>query len=518
MRAEAMMGALPTTSTPEPVMRTVIPSSRRPGAAVLAATLLAATLSAAVPAGPASASRPGADAASARDISVRVHRGGHAAKVVFHRARAGEVFLRFAAGARGVSWKDRGNTSAVVSAYVDGHYATDILIPSARLEARELALGHLGPGRHVLKLRYATGRSPSDAGVARLSFLSFRTVSKSDPGYSAARYAPILRGRNVPATGGKFQNNHTDAPLVAWHDVLPAATPGHSMIEYSVVWSNEDGGTSSAGLMAKWGRTTDIEWVYRIEVDAHGRRIGTGVFQSAGHGTSRFHGTFDGTHPLLQTCTTNNNVCDAMALKGQHQTRDPMRFALSTLNRHLAHQPRERLMDRHPWTYGVMAREMRREGKIESPSDPATPAVGDQRNYLYIAVEHHAVPAAETGLVGLAVDVRLEGDPTTYSSDHLQSPIFFTVNRDGPAATTVELPAGTSEHDVASISVRRVSVGATDPGASLTVTRIQRAFLLSRTYDPRRNTIGWRGHVVLTEAAPTAEVWPPAARSGGTVG
>ena len=41
-----------------------------------------------------------------------------------------------------------------------------------------------------------------------------------------------------------------------------------------------------------------------------------------------------------------------------------------------------------------MAQEMIREGKIESPSDPATPAVGDQRNYLYVAVDHDTTPAA----------------------------------------------------------------------------------------------------------------------------
>ena len=46
---------------------------------------------------------------------------------------------------------------------------------------------------------------------------------------------------------------------------------------------------------------------------------GTAVFQSAGHGTAAFAGTYDGQHPLLQTCTLNNNVCDTVD--------DPMRFA-----------------------------------------------------------------------------------------------------------------------------------------------------------------------------------------------
>ena len=61
---------------------------------------------------------------------------------------------------------------------------------------------------------------------------------------------------------------------------------------------------------------------------------------------------------------------------------------------------------------------MLREHKIESPSDPASLAVGDQRSYLYVAVTHDTDPTASAGGMGLAVDVRLKHDPTTYSSNH----------------------------------------------------------------------------------------------------
>ena len=99
--------------------------------------------------------------------------------------------------------------------------------------------------------------------------------------------------------------------------------PGHRLLKYSIVWSNEDGGTSTPALMARWGRTTDIEWIYQVEVDALGHTVpGTAVFQSAGHGTAAFNGVYEGDRPLLQTCTLNNNVCDRVD--------DPMRFSLST--------------------------------------------------------------------------------------------------------------------------------------------------------------------------------------------
>jgi hypothetical protein len=273
------------------------------------------------------------------------------------------------------------------------------------------------------------------------------------------------------------------------------------------MWSNEDGGTNTAGLMAKWGRTTDIEWVYRVEVDAHGRRVpGSGVFQAPLHQTQRFRGTYDGTHPLLQTCTSNNTVCDAKALSAQHQAPDPMRFALSTRGVLPAGRPREYEMFVHPWTYQVMAREMVRENKIETTPDPATLAVGDQRTYLYVTVDHDTTPPASASGVGLAVDVKLKGDPQTYTSDHLQLPVLFTVNRDGPAATTVELPVGTSPADVESISVRRVPIG-TDNGAALTVSDLGRAFFLSTRYLPRPSFATWHGSIPLTMASPTSVLW-----------
>jgi hypothetical protein len=470
------------------------------GAAAVAVLTLAAGTSATTATTSASPGRPGPGAAHVR--WVKVHRGGSDATVGFHRGRTGEVFLDVTVSATRVSWSKQKNTSAVVSAFVDGRYATDIVIMSSGPVRREFALGRLAAGHHTLRLHFADKRSRSRAGVARLQHIGFKTVAPGSPAYAAARNAPVLYGRDVAETGGRFQNNHTDTPLVAWHQVLPTGKPGHSLIEYSVMWSNEDGGTGviPAALMAQWGRTTDIEWVYRVEVDAHGRRIpGTGVFQSADHGSRRFRGRYDGTHPLLETCTTNNNVCDT-------RVDDPMRFALSTRGVLPASQPREHEMDIHPWTYQVMAREMVREHKIEKPSRPSTVAMGDQRNYLYVAVTHDTVPAAAAAGVGLAVDVRLKGRPKPYSSDHGAVPSLFTINRDGPAATSVELPAGTKRSDIASISVRRVPVG-TDNGASLTVTALDRAFFLGRLYLPWKSFARWHGSETLTGTSPTALIW-----------
>jgi hypothetical protein len=181
-----------------------------------------------------------------------------------------------------------------------------------------------------------------------------------------------------------------------------------------------------------------------------------------------------------------------------------MRLALSTRDVLPADQPREHEMDIHPWTYQVMAREMLREKKIESPSNPTTLAVGDQRSYLYVAIDHDTVPPTSAAGVGLAVEVRIRDDPMTYTSNHDNA--FLTVNRDGPAATTVELPVGTTPADVASISVRRVPPGA-DNGASLTVTDLDRAFFLGSRYLPGPSFAQWHGSATLTADSPTVDLW-----------
>jgi hypothetical protein len=60
-----------------------------------------------------------------------------------------------------------------------------------------------------------------------------------------------------------------------------------------------------------------------VEVDQDGNSVaGSGVYQAANHQTPPFARQYDGSHPLLETCTSNNNMCDTVD--------DPMRFALST--------------------------------------------------------------------------------------------------------------------------------------------------------------------------------------------
>jgi hypothetical protein len=414
--------------------------------------------------------------------------------------KAGEAVLDLTAAAPDTDWAVAGRESAVLSVSVDGTYATDIVVTGSSPLAQQFVIGQLSKGVHRVQLRLATDRSSVAAKKVVVSKAKVRTYSPHDPEYQVLKYAPIVYGRTLPQLGSPFQNATTDTPLLAWHERRPAATPGHTILEYSVIWSNEDGGTNTPALMARWGRTTDIEWIYRVELDADGKRVGgSDVYQAANHATLRFAGAYQGDHAKLETCTVNNNMCD--------QLTGSMRFFLSPLRTRPTDAAREVVMDANPWSYQVMAKELIREGKIEapSPSAPSTPEVSDQRNYLF-AIVKKTTEGANSGpnWVGVALTVKLKSGATVYTSNHVDP--TWSIQRNDPAATTVELPAGTTQADIESIGARRVVVG-TDSGAAVNVTRLDRGFFLGTDYLPQPSFLSWTGSVTLTAAAPDAVLW-----------
>jgi hypothetical protein len=470
--------------------------ARHTALALSAAALAAAPV--ALPAAPAEAAPAEASTAAARTINV--HRGGPARSFTFTAGRAGEALIGFTASAPGASWAKKGAESAVVSITVDGRHVTDLVVPSSDPTPRSLALGRVDRGRHKVAFRFAKGSAPAAERV-RLARTGVRMPSADQ---RVLRYAPVVVGRTGWPTGDPYQNATTDTPLIAWHETRPAETPGHEILEYSVVWSNEDGGTDTPALMARWGRTTDIEWIYRVEVDADGNRVdGTGVYQAPEHATLKFTGKYEADHPVLQTCTLNNNMCDVVTPDS------PLRFMPDVTATRPQDRTREYVMDQQPWTYRVMAQEMLREGKIENPSDPATTAVGDQRTYLFAEFAKTTGAATGAGSVpGVALGVRLKSDPSRlYRSDHDQP--TWSIDRDGPVATAVELPAGTQASDIASVEAIRRPTGLGDNGAPATVTAVNRGFFLDASYLPQRSFLTWKGAVALTPQNPSGVLWRP---------
>ncbi|MEV0344606.1 hypothetical protein AB0H88_02490 [Nonomuraea sp. NPDC050680] len=439
-----------------------------------------------------------ADATHTRPIEVRRNHPDTRVPVVVRKS--GEALIDLNVSAPGTDWAKAGAESAVVSISVDNRYVADLVVSGDQPLHRQLALGRLKAGVHQLRLHFADERSAAASNSVAVDTLRVSTYAPGSPEYLVLRYAPVVYGRNLAALGNPYQNATTDTPLIAWHDAAPATTPGHTKLTYSVVWSNEDGGTNTPALMARWGRTTDIEWIYSVEVDQNGDRVaGSDTYQAPDHQTLHFSGRYENDHALLQTCTSNNNMCDTVD--------DPMRFFLSYLPTLPANQAREYLMDANPWTYEIMAKEMLREGKIEAPSatTPTTPEVSDQRNYLYAVVKKTTQPAnAGSSWVGVSLGVRLVSGETVYLSNHVDP--TWSLQRDDPAATTVELPAGTTADDIAEVTAHRVVVG-TDTGATVHVTGIKRGFLLGQDYLPQQSFLTWNGDVTLDSTTTSAVLW-----------
>jgi hypothetical protein len=416
----------------------------------------------------------------------------------------GQGLIDLVAWAPGVDWQRVGDESAVASISVDGTYQTDLLVPGSEPLHRQLQLGDLTAGSHDLTIAFNASHSAPGAQQVDLAAIHPSTVGTDAPDYQALAHSPILYGRSLAAYGGPMQNSWTDAPLVSWH--YSTANPdGTTSLEYQIVWSNEDGGTDTEppSEQARWGRMTDIEWIYRVTIDAAGNTVpGSETFQAPSHTTTVFSGEHQGQHPVLQTCTDNNNVCDTLSDA-------QMRFFLSAVpTMDPSTQAREQIMEMFPWTYAVMGKEMIREFHTEAKGNPDTAELSDARNYLYVVIDKttSSTDNGHSPWVGVSVGVQLKGSNRIYRSDH--SIPNYSLQRDGLDATDVELPPGTTVDDIARIEVIRfpTSVRA-DPGYIATVTAMTRAYLLDRNYRPIAPYLTWQGSVMLTEQHPVAVIW-----------
>jgi hypothetical protein len=421
----------------------------------------------------------------------------------FKTKRAGEGFLIVRALAPGADWGKAGRESAVLTIRLDGRYNQDVvLFNGAKTFDYQVALGPLTKGRHRVTARFNRAKSPKGVKRAKVKKL-LATMPKPGPTKTLVlRYSPVVYGRDLPEIPGRYENASTDAPLLTYHTAARDPS-GNLVLEYTVIWSNEDGGTDTPQLMARWGRTTDIEWIYRVTLDTRGKVLSQ-VYQAPDHGTNAFTGARLGSHPLLQTGTGNNNMV---------QVDDPKhasgyRFIPDVRQRLPAGRARETVMDANPWTYQVMAKEMIREGKVEPVPSPATPTMSDQRNYLFAEVDKdttYATPPPADAWVGTALQVELAGDDTWYSSNH--GVPDSSIQRDDPAATTVELPPGTTADRVEAIKAVAVPVGAAPADYTITVTSLDRGFFLGRTFLPGPSFLQWRGNVTLNAAQPEAVIW-----------
>ena len=377
-----------------------------------------------------------------------------------------EALLDLIASAPGTSWRERGAEAAVVTIYVDGQYHQDvILFAGARELNYQLMLGRVGAGEHNLRVEFNRKQSAAKAAGVKIGGAKITTIDRNHPEFQALARAPIIYAR--PDTVGKF----SDIPLLAYYESERAGASDR--FTYTVIFSNEDGGTQTTALMARWGRTTDIEWVCEARIGAEGEA--KTIFQGANHQNTQFAGKLEADHPLMFDATVNNNFSD----HGQSE----MRFAPRPLPFDARTASREEMMDRHPWTYQVMADEMIREGKITEERKPGQ-AINDLRNYVYFDIRSNQTGAA------LSVAVKLKGDPVWRASDW--GIANYRIDRSGNFRTTALLPKRARLEEIERVVARCDVKGdprtqselSQVPSASCDLRSVNKMFVLDDDYQP----------------------------------
>jgi hypothetical protein len=180
----------------------------------------------------------------------------------------------------------------------------------------------------------------------------------------------------------------TDLPLAMYAE--DTRVNGTGVLRYSYIFSNEDGGTATPALLARWGRTTDIEMAY--EEEWRDGRIVTARYQAPDHHVIEYAGARQGAHPMLVDATLNNVFLD--------RGRTAVRVTMVPVLVDLESATRESVMDRQPWIYRRMADELQEEGKAA--------VFGDVREYLYVD--------ARLTLSGSAVAASARGEDGTWRS------------------------------------------------------------------------------------------------------
>lgn len=395
-----------------------------------------------------------------------------------------EAVLELTASCADCDWGVRGREAAVVAIALDGRYASHVVLTRGAATAPyRVLLGRVAAGEHEVRLtldRKLTARAISAASVASAAV---RTFDRSSPEYEGLAHAPAFQAR--PGSVERF----SDVPLVAWYET--DANARGRRLRYSVVFSNEDGGTPPDRLMATWGRLTDIEYAYGVAIGEDGA-VRASEFQGREHRILGFDGVREAGHPVLHVVTDNNMV----DVRGG----SAVRFAPVPLAFDLAATSREAVMDAEPWTYRVSAQEARREGRVAARAAPGSKRVPDPRRFAAI----EACAPAEDAVIAFEVGVRAGAGLRWHASDGGRPE--FRIARDathfpnGCFRGAVALPEGTDAASIAALRVRahtrrpRDGEARVPPGAGRAqLTSVNRLFLLDSRDEPGPDLLKWTG-------------------------
>ncbi|HET8647743.1 MAG TPA: hypothetical protein VFO85_19750 [Vicinamibacteria bacterium] len=420
----------------------------------------------------------------------------------FSLERPAQVVAEVRARCPRCDWGRRGREAAVLRVSLDGAYSQHLVLARGSGSYR-LALGGLEAGDHRLELALDGGLTCRGAGRVAIEDVRIEPAAPGSPQEEALRRAPLLylREDSLP--------RFTDVPLLMWYE--EDRTAAGRRLRYSVIFSNEDGGTPPDRLMATWGRVTDIEYVYGVELADDGRVLHE-EYQGKDHALPAFAGRHQGARPLLWVVTRNNMVGESGGVT-YRVAPAPVPFALREVSR-------EAVMDAHPWTYQVSAHEVRREGRVRAGAPPGSKQIPDPRRFVYLEACAEMEDAALAFAVGIA-----QGGRTHWTwSDAGELRWRIARSRDngdnGCFRGAVAVPAGAPVTGLRFRSFpRSLRKGETalPPGAGRAVLRrVNRLFRLRPDDTPGPDLVTWSGELAMDAGgAPVELPLPQGSATGG---
>jgi len=411
--------------------------------------------------------------------------------------RPSEVTATVTARCGGCSWASPARTAAMLVLEVDGRYSQHLPLTRGEGPAEySVSLGRLGAGTHHLALKVDRGWTPKAVADVAVSDVRMDMVREDDPTFRALAYAPVLHPR--PNELGRF----TDVPLVMWYET--DATSRGTRIRYSVIFSNEDGGTPADRLLATWGRLTDIEYVLGIEFDRDGRVLDA-TYQAKDHKILPYRVPEAGRRPALWVVTDNNMVSERGSTRPVFAP-TPIPFDLSATSR-------EAVMDAQPWTYQVSSQEARREGRVAANPVPDSHLIADPRRYVYVEA------CAETKDAALTFGVAVDGPGGLRWSESDAGQKDYRIIRqasefpNGCFRGAAALPADAGDAPLRALRFRAYTRRTRDgeppiaPGtARATVARVNKVFRLGPDFLPGPGLFEWKGSLPLAVDGPAAEI------------
>lgn len=403
----------------------------------------------------------------------------------FESAGVAETLARIVVRCDTCAWDTTGREAVVLTITLDDLAIQRLPVVRTGRAEYHVLLGPVAGGPHTVVIDEdpeLTAASLRGKGAAPVEEIIVEQIAESAANYTPVSRAPIVYAR--PDTVGRF----TDVPVLMWYEVEPSLRG--TRYRYTVIFTNEDGGTPADRLMATWGRTTDIEYIYSVEIDAGGAIL-TEDMQGPEHEILPFKGRREGRHPLLWVSTENNMVLD--------RGTTTVRYAPAPMPARLADVSREAVMDANPWTYEVMSKELMREGKIVPDSPPGKGAIPDPRRYAYLE---------GCGVVGdnaLAFAVRVAD--AWISSD--RGVPDYRITRDGCVRAAIPLPESTNARDIRAVRVQAFERPDRPSAAPARFTRLNTLFSLDERFAPGPKVVRWEGSAELTPGGPPLEIPVP---------